>query len=63
MQSTTSRTARRTRSLALRADRTSERRFALALSLLLGLATIGVLATTSALSHHHDRESLSLVAR
>ena len=63
MQTTTSRTARRTRTLALRVDRTSERRFALALSLLLGLATIGVLATTSALSHHHDREFVSLVSR
>ena len=44
---------RRTRSLALRVDRTADNRFALALIMLLSVATVSVLATTSALSRHH----------
>lgn len=38
----------------------SERRLSLALVALLGLATLSVLATTSALSQHHAREVASL---
>ena len=62
MQPTISKSARRTPSLALRVDRAGESRRALALIMLLSLATMSVLATTSAMSQHHarDREMLTL---
>ena len=62
MPSTPSKTSRRIRSLALRADPARESRFALGLIVLIGLATISVLATTSALSHHHASERLGLAS-
>jgi hypothetical protein len=54
--------SRRTRTLTLRVDRASENRFALALVMLLTVATISVLATTSALSRHHASELLILTS-
>jgi len=62
MQITRPNGASRTRSLALRIDRTEENRLALALVLLLSLATLTVLATTSALSRHHIGEIAMLIA-
>jgi hypothetical protein len=63
MQSTRTRSGSRTRSLTLRVDRASERRFALALITLMSLATISVLATTSALSRQHAGHLVALNPR
>ena len=62
MQTMSSKSVRRTRSLALRVDRASENRFALALIMLLAFATVSVLASTSALSRHHASELLILTS-
>lgn len=62
MQSTRSRSVSRARSLTLRVDRASERRFALVLITLMSLATISVLATTSPLSRHHAGDLVALTS-
>ncbi len=54
--------ADRTRSLALRVDRGRESRLALALIMLLSLATLSVLAATRALSQHHASELATLTS-
>jgi hypothetical protein len=50
MQLTRPKSVYRTQSLAMRVDRAGENRFAVALIAILSLATLSVLATTSALS-------------
>jgi len=45
---------------AARLQASNERRLSLALAALLGIATLSVLATTSALSQHHARELAAL---
>ena len=62
MQPPMLKSARRTPSLALRVDRAGESRRALALIMLLSLATMSVLATTSAMSHHHARQVFTLTS-
>jgi hypothetical protein len=52
----------RTRSLALRVDRTSENRAALALITLISVAIFSVLATTSAVSRHYTAERVTLIS-
>jgi len=62
MQSRRLKAAARSRSLALRVDRAAESRSALALIVLLSLATLCVVSTTSALSPDRATENRALAS-
>ena len=54
---------RRAHPLALRFDRAHESRFPMALITLMSFATLSVLATTTALTHHHASSMAALLGQ